>query len=414
MFYGWFVVGGAFTALFIAFGAAYSFTAFFDQLQGEFSASRSSISLIFSIGAFLYFSLGAISGPISDRINARWVCAGGMFLLGVGLFWVSRASSLTEIYLGYGLGIGVGIGFAYAPAIGAVQRWFVRRRGFASGLAVSGIGLGTAAVPPLATALILWFDWRTAYLVLAAAALTGGVAAGLLIESSPDRRGQLPDGVAPAERLPGADRAVPVVPGDDGLTLPQALRSKPFWVLYAAGLLASLGVSMPFVHMMPFVQDLGLGKATGAAMLGLIGLASTVGRFLVGGAADRFGRRRAMIGINLGLAFTSAWWAISTTTWQLSLFAIVFGTCYGGFVALAPAVTADYFGVRRISAIIGAQFTAASIAMFAGPVLAGYAFDVMQSYWLPLSLGAGAALIAALAILMIEEPDVWRQRSAEP
>ena len=78
MFYGWFVVGGTFTALFIAFGAAYSFTAFFDQLQGEFSASRSSISLIFSIGAFLYFSLGAISGPISDRINARWVCAGGM------------------------------------------------------------------------------------------------------------------------------------------------------------------------------------------------------------------------------------------------------------------------------------------------------------------------------------------------
>jgi MFS family permease len=163
---------------------------------------------------------------------------------------------------------------------------------------------------------------------------------------------------------------------------------------------------------MPFVQDLGLGKATGAAMLGLIGLASTVGRFLVGGLADRIGRRRALIGINLGLAFAAAWWAFSTTTWQLSLFAIVFGACYGGFVALAPAVTADYFGVRSISAVIGAGFTAASIAMFAGPILAGYAFDVMQSYWLPLGLSAGAALAAALAMLMIEEPEVWRQKRA--
>ncbi|MDP6069245.1 MAG: MFS transporter [Alphaproteobacteria bacterium] len=407
MFYGWFVVGGSFTTLFIAFGAAYSFTAFFDQLQGEFSASRASVSLIFSIGASLYFGLGAVSGAIADRINARWVIAAGMFLLGVGLFWVSRAESLTEIYLGYGLGIGVGIGFAYAPAMGAVQRWFVKRRGLASGLAVSGIGLGTAVVPPLVTALIHWSDWRSAYLVLAAVAMIGGVAAALLIESSPARRGQFPDG---AKARGPAGPSGP--PGDDGLTLAQALRSKPFWVLYVAGLLASIGISMPFVHMMPFVQDLGLGKATGAAMLGLIGLASTIGRFLVGAVADRIGRRRALIGINLGLALAAAWWAFSTTTWQLSLFAVVFGICYGGFVALSPAVTADYFSVRSISAVIGAGFTAASIAMFAGPILAGYAFDVMQSYWLPLSLSAGLALVAALAILLIEEPEAWRRMRA--
>jgi MFS family permease len=320
---------------------------------------------------------------------------------------VSGAQSLTEIYLGYGLGIGVGIGFAYAPAMGAVQRWFIKRRGLASGLAVSGIGLGTAVVPPLVTALIHWSDWRSAYLVLAAVAMIGGVAAALLIESSPDRRGQFPDGAKA-----GGPAGPPGPPGDDGLTLVQALRSKPFWVLYVSALLASLGISMPFVHMMPFVLDLGFGEATGAAMLGLIGLASIVGRFLVGGIADRYGRRRAIIGINLGLAFASAWWALSIDIWELTLFAIVFGTCYGGFVALGPAVMADYFGVRSISAVIGVGFTAASIAMFAGPILAGYAFDVMQSYWLPLGLGAGAALVAALAMLTIEEPEVWRQKRA--
>ncbi len=35
---------------------------------------------------------------------------------------------------------------APTPAVGAVQRWFARRRGFASGLAVSGIGVGTLVI----------------------------------------------------------------------------------------------------------------------------------------------------------------------------------------------------------------------------------------------------------------------------
>ncbi|MEA2894418.1 MAG: hypothetical protein QOJ84_33 [Bradyrhizobium sp.] len=46
-----------------------------------------------------------------------------------------------QVYLAYGLGVGVGMACAYVPAIGAVERWFVRRRGFASGLAVNGIGI---------------------------------------------------------------------------------------------------------------------------------------------------------------------------------------------------------------------------------------------------------------------------------
>ncbi len=37
-----------------------------------------------------------------------------------------------------------------------------------------------------------------------------------------------------------------------------------------------------------------------------------------------------------------AWWLVSSRIWELVLLAIIFGTCYGGFVALLPAVTADY------------------------------------------------------------------------
>ena len=90
-----------------------------------------------------------ISGPLADRWGARRFAVLGMILVAIGLALASVARSLIEVYAAYSLGVGVGIGCAYVPAVAAVQRWFVRRRGFASGLAVSGIGVGTLVAPPM-------------------------------------------------------------------------------------------------------------------------------------------------------------------------------------------------------------------------------------------------------------------------
>lgn len=75
LFYGWIVVGAAFGIMAIGFGAAYAFSAFFDSLQRDLGANRGEISLIFSIASFLYFGLGAISGPLADRWGPERVVA---------------------------------------------------------------------------------------------------------------------------------------------------------------------------------------------------------------------------------------------------------------------------------------------------------------------------------------------------
>jgi MFS family permease len=112
-----------------------------------------------------------------------------MILLGLGLALASTAQNLIEVCAAYGLGVGLGIGCAYVPAIGAVQRWFVRRRGFASGLAVAGIGMGTLVMPPLASLLIGSLGWRGAYIALGVLTLLLGGAMALLIENGPHDRG---------------------------------------------------------------------------------------------------------------------------------------------------------------------------------------------------------------------------------
>jgi MFS transporter, OFA family, oxalate/formate antiporter len=175
VFYGWFGVAGGFAVTFVGFGNAYTFSAFIGSLQRDFAASRGSVSLVFSVAGFLYFALGLVSGPLADRFGARLLAVVGMILTGLGLAAASVARSLPEVYAAYGLGVGLGIGFSYVPILGAVQRWFVRRRGLASGLAVSGIGVGTLVMPPAAALLIDAMGWRGAYLVLGCfAAIVGG------------------------------------------------------------------------------------------------------------------------------------------------------------------------------------------------------------------------------------------------
>ena len=70
-FYGWFVVAAAFAVTFVGFGSAYTFSAFVESLQKDFAASRGSVSLVFSLAGFLYFSLGIVSGPLADRWGSR-------------------------------------------------------------------------------------------------------------------------------------------------------------------------------------------------------------------------------------------------------------------------------------------------------------------------------------------------------
>ena len=407
-FYGWVVVASGFLVMLLGFGVAYSFAAFFPALQAEFQASRGDVALIFSLCGFLYFGLGAVSGPLADRLGPRWVVAAGMALVGAGLLAASRAETLWQVYLTYGLVVGVGVGFAYVPAIGAVQHWFVARRGLASGLAVTGIGVGTLAMPPLADWLIALGGWRGAYLWLGIAVIVIGGAAALLIENSPARRGLAPDGAALDDAMLAKPAAVA-----GGIAVGAALRTGPFWLLFVAATVTSFGIFIPFVHLAAYAVDHGHSQATGVALISLIGVGSIAGRFLLGGVADRFGRRLSFAGMFVGMAVMLVFWLAATGIVALAAFAVLFGTFYGGFVALAPALTADYFGGRNISAIIGLLYSGVGLGTLLGPTLAGVAFDLTGSYTLPIAAGAALNLVAIAAMLAMQDPARWHAAVSE-
>ena len=385
---GWVVVAGTFVFLVLGFGAAYSFTAFFPSLEAEFQASREEISLMFGISGFLYFCWGAVSGGIADKFGTRFVVLLGTLLLGVGLIAGSLAATLTQAYLAFGLGIGIGIGFAYVPSVGAVQRWFLAKRGMAGGFAVAGIGVGTLIGPPIAAELIEYGGWRFAYLVLGFTVLTIGLAAATRIDDPPSHKlGRAAGGA-----------------GLQGMELGKALRSRAFLLFWLSSFLLSLGLFVPFVHLVPYAIDRGFGADAGVLLLSLIGVGSTLGRFVLAGFADKMGRRNALVLMYAGVGLMDLLWLWGGPLESLYVFAVIYGLCYGGFVGTAPAVSADYFGMKRLSSVIGWLYTSVAFGTLVGPPLAGRAFDLYQSYDLPILVGAVSCLAGAVIVLLIGNP----------
>jgi MFS family permease len=378
---GWGVVACAFTLMFVGFGVAYSFAAFFKAFQAEFGGSRAHVSLVFSLCALLWFSFGVPGGLLADRFGPRGVCLAGALSIAAGLAAAAHAQSLFVLYVTYSIGIGVGIGLSYVPSVAAVQHWFTHNRVLAGGIAVSGIGAGNLLVPPLAAWWIELWGWRGAYLGLMTLTLLAAVPAALLL------------GGRAATRAAAAGTALP------GMTLGAAMRSRLFWLMYAVAFLICVGFFVPMVHLVPYAQDMGLSEAQGVSLVSLLGLGSLLGRFLMGSVADRLGHARSLVAIGAGLgSLFLVWWG-ATSYWLLAAFAVSFGTLYGGYVALMPTLSMDLFGPKSLSAVLGALYTAAGVATLIGPTFAGASYDAFGSYDVSI-LGCAALSFAGAGIAL--------------
>jgi OFA family oxalate/formate antiporter-like MFS transporter len=365
--------------MFVGFGAAYSFAAFFTSFEAEFGALRGEIALVFSLCAFLWFSSGAPAGMLADRFGARRVAIAGVACLVLALYLASTAQSLGLLYATYSIGIGIGVGLVYVPSVGAVQPWFTANRAFASGLAVAGIGAGNFVGPLLAAWWIGLFGWRGAYLALAAFVLVlGGIAAALLKPKSRDSSRIL-----------------------EGIPLGEALKTTPFWLLFISLMLSCTGLFVPMVHLGPYATDAGYTEAQGVALVSLIGVGSLVGRFTIGAPADRIGRLPSLGLMYAGLGIMFFLWAVASAYWVLVVFAVVFGVCYGAYVALLPTIVMDLYGQRSVSGIIGCLYTGCGLGTLVGPWLAGVAYDAVGSYQLPILAGAAFSVGAAACVVIL-------------
>lgn len=370
----WIVLISAFISMFTIFGVAYSFGEFFGPMADEFGTSRSSTAFFFSITTFAYFGLGIFSGRIADRVGPRPVVIFGAVSMVIGLLLTAQVSSIQLGYLTYGLGVGIGVACCYVPMVASVGGWFEKKRTVALGLAVAGIGFGTLIMVPVVERLIETNGWRDTYRILA-------VVAGVLLAIS----------AIGAHRPPGS-AAAPSVPIRDAIG-----GRSDFWFLYAASIFMAAALFTPFVFMADYV-DTNSVSGSGALLLGLIGMASIVGRLGFGALASKAGSLVLFRLSTLVLSLSFIIWIVADTSYSLLVvFALVLGVAYGGIIALSPAVVAELFGIVGLGGILGALYTANGLGGLLGPPLMGEIIDASghtSAQWASLVSGLiGTALL---------------------
>lgn len=396
VFYGWIIVACTFTVLCIAYGIQFTFGVFMPAISAETGWDRASLSLPYSLYVFLYGALGIVTGRLTDRWGPRIVITGGGCLLGSGIILMSQVHTLWQLYLFLGVIAASGMSAAYVPCNATVVRWFTVKRGLALSVTSSGASFGMFIFPPLTTALIAAYGWRTTYLILGVlAAFVASVCASFVVRD-PEKMGLFPDGLPPQE-TPLSQTSMTLTPTDDW-TLAAAKRTTAFWMLNVIFTLTWLVAFMPMVHIVSFAVDLGIPQFRAAMTISVIGFAGFAGRLAIGAISDYLGRTTT-----LGLCFFLQALGFSGFTMSTGLSTLypaagVFGFSYGGVTALFPAIIGDFFGRVAVGSIVGFIFALAGSPAAFGPLIAGYVYNVTGSYSVAFNLSA-VLNVAALALL---------------
>lgn len=399
LFYGWAIVAAAFVTDFLTYGiGTVAFTVFFTPMSAALGWSRGLLSSAIIVNRLVEAVAIPPLGPIIDSRGPQVVMGLGALAMGLGTISLGLLDTPWQFYVAYGVLIGLGMtGLGSTVTHTVVSKWFVHYRGRALSAVTMGNSLAGVLLPLPATYLILTFGWRAAWMVLGAVTLALGLAATALARRQPEDHGLLPDGpLADAGKI--GDLAQDSVKSDRLFTASQAVRTPAFWLLVIGSNLGVMAVYGFNIHLIPFLQDLGYAPGVAAAIYTVLYSMQFLSKPLWGFLSERLHVRYCAaicyFGGGLGLTLLMGAPGLAGTL----LFTLVYGLTRGAQVLVMSIAWADYFGRTSLGAIRGLSAPFGLVATAAGPVLAGWLFDLLGGYQLAFSIfvagfWAGAALV---------------------
>ena len=405
IYYGWWVVGGSvLIAMYVAGAVFYGFTAIFEPIADELGWSYTQISLAASLRGLEMGLLAPFVGILTDRWGPRRLIFGGAIVTFLGMLMLGRT---TSVGMFYGAFVLVAIGMSTCTMtvlLTAVANWFQRRVGIATGIAVSGFGLGGLMVPAIVR-LVDAYDWRATVSLLAVGMLILPLPLSLLFRHKPEQYGKLPDGDLVEVKASDDDNrnSTPLISGTADIGIRQALKSGTFWSIALAFACHVMLVTAVITHLMPYLSSVDIDRSDSSIIAIAVPLASIAGRLGFGWVADRSSRKLvSAVGFCImGLGLVCFGSVGSIGFWMLLPFLILFGIGYGGLNVMRPALVQEYFGRSSFGTIFGIIIGVSMAGSIGGPAVAGWAYDNWGSYQGMWFLMALVPMIAMVTMLLM-------------
>ncbi|THB62783.1 MAG: MFS transporter [Spirochaetaceae bacterium] len=355
----------------LCLGSVYSFSIYRAPLAASLGIDTASSGYPYMVFLATFAFMMPLAGLILDRIGPRKAAMLGGVLMASGWILAGSADTILMVSLAYGLLGGCGVAIAYGVPLALAARWVPTRPGLAAGLALLGFGMSAFITAPLGNYLIGQYDVSVTFRIMGV--LFGTVT---LICAIPMHYPSQQD-----------KKSAPQVAG---IPPRQMLSSIKFWGLWLCFTLGTVvGLTMIGITGLAAQEFAGYSAAAAAAAVSLMAIANGIGRPLFGSIADSVGIRRAAL-LTYTIITVAALILLAAGTFTAAdgllrgvLFAagfVFFWLILGGWLAIAPAATAQLFGRRYYSRNYGFVYTGYGAGAILGTQLSGIALRLPGGY----------------------------------
>lgn len=354
-------------------GILYLWSVFRTPVKDFFNWDASSVNFVSSIMIFGFVAGNLFGGIARDKIGSRITALIGAVLFALGIFLSSfiTPSSVWVIYITYSGISGLGCGFAYAAVLVCLQKWFPKRRGFASGIAVASFGISTVIFTPVIQAFLKSFTVVETFRYLSFIFIAVGVLAALFIFPAEESKAQF---------------------NSEFLTPKQAVKLGGFWCIA----LSLFFINAAWNIAQPLIIDLGLSRGLSQTVAGVtlavVGVGNALGRFSMASLSDKLGRANTVIAL-----------AILTTICSIALiwagsyfyFIIIILTAfaYGGPSAIFPPMTTDLCGPKYAGTNYGIAMLGLGFSAICFTAISNALYEATETYTYSFIIAAVSAVI---------------------
>ena len=411
IFFGWWMVSLAGIVHSIN-ASAYNkgFVVFLLPVSEGLGVSRASISLVFALSRSEGGPISPIAGWLIDRFGPKPLLLIGAAITGTGFLLLARTENIWTFGLVYLGMITLGSDLAFSNSLSAlINNWFHRRRALAMSSYHAISSLMPALLVPLLALLIASQGWHTASTVAGATILAIALPLSFLVRNTPESMGLLPDGgpggpsPKPRDHNPGQE----LPPRDEQpaeFDLGEAFHTHSYWLLLMGSILRLTAKAGVILHIIPIMVWKGVEEQTAGFIFGFLLFLMVPLSLFFGWLADVVPKNGVLF--MTSISGTTAFLLLAspmTSIWVIYLFVLLF--------AIAEtsgsnnwATFGDYFGRKAYGRLRGITQLAASPGVFLAPVFAGWWYDRVENYTLPLWVFTGFFGLGALSFGLMRKP----------
>ncbi|CAG8074096.1 unnamed protein product [Penicillium olsonii] len=310
------------------FNSAYGvFLAYYLSHETFPGASRLEYAFVGSLSLTTMFIVSPIATMATLKYGIRKTMFAGVIFETASFICASFASQIWHLFITQGIMFGLGMGLLFIPVASVVPQWFTSKRSLASGVSLSGAGLGGLVYSLVAEAMIRNIGLSWAFRVIGILAFCVNTCCVLLIKD----RGQTSQSGKVAMRI-------------------DFFKRLDFNLLVGYGVFTVLGYFILIYSLANYGVQIGLTSSQASLVSGIFNLSQAVGRPLIGYFSDTVGRIK-MAGVTSFAAgvIALAVWVNAQSYGLLMFFAVADGLFAGGFWALIAPLVAEILGLDQVS-----------------------------------------------------------------